>query len=53
VFRIANRIAVMNAQVTRIGGDVYLRSLMNIDSETRHWIGKILAGGRVNERAER
>jgi hypothetical protein len=44
VIRIAKLIPVMNEQVSRIGGDVYLRTLMNIDSETRHWIGKIQAG---------
>lgn len=53
VFRIAKLIPIMNGQITRVGGDVYLRTLINIDDETRRWIGKILAGGRVHERAER
>jgi hypothetical protein len=36
--------AEVGEQIRRTGGDVYLRTLMNIDSETRRWIGKILAG---------
>jgi hypothetical protein len=46
VFRIAKLkgYAAMREQIARTGGDVYLRTLMSLDDQTRLWIGKILAG---------
>jgi len=46
VFRLAKAkdYEAVGEQIGRIGADVYLRTLMNIDSETRRWIDKILAG---------
>jgi hypothetical protein len=43
----------MDRQITATGGDVYVRTLMNIDRETQRWIGNILAGGGLSERADR
>ena len=31
-------------QIARTGGDVYLHTLINLDTEARLWIGKIIAG---------
>jgi Ferritin-like len=36
--------AVVNEQIVGIGADVYLRTLMDLDTQARVWIGKILAG---------
>jgi hypothetical protein len=36
--------AAMREQIVRTGGEVYLRTLMSLDEQTRLWIGKILAG---------
>jgi hypothetical protein len=44
VFRLAKAFPVVNEQIVRTGGDVYLRTLMNLDSQAQLWIGKILAG---------
>jgi hypothetical protein len=44
VFRIAQAIPVVNRQITSIGGDVYLRSLMDLDGQTQKWIAKVIAG---------
>ena len=46
VFRISGLkdYAAMREQIARTGGDVYLRTLMSLDDQTRLWIGKILAG---------
>jgi hypothetical protein len=43
----------MDRQITATGGDVYIRTLMNIDRETQRWIGNILAGSGLSERADR
>ncbi|MEA2837186.1 MAG: hypothetical protein QOD89_1736 [Bradyrhizobium sp.] len=51
VFRVAKVIPVVNQQITGVGGDVYLRSLIEIDNETQKWIAKVLAGHGSNERA--
>jgi hypothetical protein len=42
--RVANGIPLVNRQITGIGGDVYLRSLIDIDSQTQKWIAKVIAG---------
>lgn len=46
VFRLAKAkdFEAVGEQIARTGGDAYLRTLMNIDSETRRWIGKIVSG---------
>jgi hypothetical protein len=40
-------------QVVDTGGDVYLRTLISLDGQALLWVGKILAGAGLNERAER
>jgi len=44
MFRCAKLIPGMSDEISRIGGDVYLRTLMNLDSQTQLWISKIIAG---------
>lgn len=44
VFRVAKGIPQVRQQIPSIGADVYLRSLMEIDSETQNWIAKVMAG---------
>lgn len=46
VFRLAaaENFEAVGKQIARTGGDAYLRTLMNVDSETRRWIGGIIAG---------
>ena len=46
VFRLAKTkdFGVVGKQIARTGGDVYLRTLMNLDTQARLWIGKIIAG---------
>jgi len=46
IFRLAKAkdFEAVNEQIVRTGGDVYLRTLMSLDDQTREWIGKILAG---------
>jgi Ferritin-like len=44
VFRVAKGIPAVRQQIASIGGDVYLRSLMDIDSQTQKWIAKVMAG---------
>jgi hypothetical protein len=51
VFRIAKGIPQARQQIPSIGADAYLRSLMEIDSETQKWIAKVMAGHGLNERA--
>jgi hypothetical protein len=51
VFRIAKGIPQMRRQIPGVGADVYLNTLMDLDSQTRQWIAKVLAGRGVNERA--
>jgi hypothetical protein len=51
VFLCAKDNPAVREEIARIGGDVYLRTLMNLDSQTRLWIGKVVAG--MNERADR
>ena len=41
---IANSIPVVSRQIIGIGGDVYLHTLIDLDSQTRQWIAKVLAG---------
>jgi hypothetical protein len=45
VFRlaVAKDYEAVNEQIVSTGGDVYLRTLMDIDGETRRWIRKILS----------
>ena len=46
IFRVAKAkdYEAVNEQIASTGGDVYLRTLMSLDDQTREWIGKILAG---------
>jgi hypothetical protein len=44
VFRIAKAIPEARHQISGVGADVYLRTLMDLDSQTRHWIAKVIAG---------
>jgi hypothetical protein len=44
VFRIAKAIPLVDQQITGIGGEAYLRSLMDIDSQTQKWIATVMAG---------
>ena len=37
--------ASFKKEVTDIGGDVYLKTLMKLDDEAKRWIDAILAGG--------
>ena len=55
IFRLAKAkgFSEVNEQIVRTGGDVYLRTLMSLDEQTCLWVGKILAGAGLNERAER
>jgi hypothetical protein len=53
VLRGAKDNPIMREQIASTGAGVYLRTLMNLDSETRLWIGKVVASGALNERADR
>jgi hypothetical protein len=44
VFRLAGVSDSFKKEVTDIGGDVYLKTLMKLDEDAQHWIGAILAG---------
>jgi len=44
VFRGAKDNATMREQIADTGANVYLHSLMNLDTQTQHWIGKVIAG---------
>jgi hypothetical protein len=44
VFRLADVSASFRKEVTDIGGDVYLKTLIKLDGEAVQWIGAILAG---------
>lgn len=44
VFRLAGVSASFSNEVTDIGGDVYLKTLMKLDGDAQRWIGAILAG---------
>jgi hypothetical protein len=46
VFRLAKAkdFEAVGEQIARTGGDVYLHTLMNLDTQARLWIGKIIAG---------
>jgi hypothetical protein len=44
VFQDAKLIPQMRTQIPDIGADVYLRTLMDLDSQTRQWIAKVIAG---------
>jgi hypothetical protein len=41
----ADEYASFKKEITDIGADVYLTTLMKLDGEARRWIGAILAGG--------
>jgi hypothetical protein len=43
VFEIAIGIPQMRYQIPSIGADVYLRTLMDLDRQTRQWIAKVIA----------
>ena len=45
VFRLAGVSDSFKKEVTDIGGDVYLKTLMKLDEDAQRWIGAILAGG--------
>ena len=40
----ADEYASFKKEITEIGGDVYLKTLMKLDDEAKRWIGAILAG---------
>jgi hypothetical protein len=46
IFRLAKvaDYSAVSEQIASTGGDVYLRTLMNLDTEARRWIGQVLAG---------
>jgi hypothetical protein len=46
IFRLAKvaDYSAVREQIASTGGDVYLRTLMNLDTEARRWIGQVLAG---------
>jgi hypothetical protein len=46
IFRLAKvaEYAAVSEQIASTGGDVYLRALMNLDTEARRWIGRVIAG---------
>jgi hypothetical protein len=44
VFRLAGISQDFRKEVTDIGGDIYLNTLIKLDNEARRWIGAILAG---------
>jgi hypothetical protein len=44
VFQDAKLVPQLRTQIPDIGADVYLRSLMDLDSQTRQWIAKVIAG---------
>lgn len=44
VFRLAGISAGFNKEVTDIGGDIYLKTLMKLDEDAQRWIGALLAG---------
>jgi hypothetical protein len=44
VFEIAIKIPQVRYQIPSTGADVYLRTLMDLDSQTRQWIAKVIAG---------
>jgi hypothetical protein len=44
VFRVAKGIPQVRRQIPSIGADVYLHTLMDLDSQTRQWIAKVIAG---------
>ena len=43
VFRIAKGIPQVRKQIPAVGADVYLRTLMDLDRQTRQWIAKVIA----------
>jgi hypothetical protein len=45
VFRLADVSDSFKKEVTDIGGDVYLKTLMKLDQDAQRWIGAILVGG--------
>lgn len=44
VFRLAGVSASFKKEVTDIGGDIYLNTLIQLDEDAQRWIGAILAG---------
>ena len=44
IFRIGKAIPVAGEEIARVGADGYLRTLMDLDSQTRAWISKVIAG---------
>jgi hypothetical protein len=44
VFRLAKVSASFDKEVTDIGGDIYLNTLIKLDNEAQRWIGAILVG---------
>jgi Ferritin-like len=44
VFRIGKAIPAVGKEIARVGGDAYLRTLMDLDGQTRLWISKVIAG---------
>jgi len=44
IFAKADEHTVVKEQIAAARADFYLRSLMNLDTEARRWIGKIVAG---------
>jgi hypothetical protein len=44
VFDRAKEDSGFRKEITDIGGDVYLKTLIKLDDEARRWIGTILAG---------
>jgi hypothetical protein len=44
VFRLARLSPAFRKEVTEVGGEIYLNTLMKLDNEARRWIGTILAG---------
>ena len=43
IFRIAKGIPQVRKQIPAIGADVYLRTLMDLDRQTRQWIANVIA----------
>ena len=44
VFRIGKAIPAVGKEIARVGGEAYLRTLMDLDGQTRLWISKVIAG---------
>jgi hypothetical protein len=44
VFRIGKAIPEVGQAIARVGADAYLHTLMDLDSQTRLWISKVIAG---------